>query len=107
MAVTLVALPACTAMLLGNNTSSEPPRTQSRNMAQVRGDSTISGAIRAQYSQDADLNAFMIGIRTVSGNVTLTGTVGSYPARDKAASIANGTSGVKSVDNRIVVNTNL
>jgi osmotically-inducible protein OsmY len=49
----------------------------------------------------------MIGIRTVSGNVTLTGTVGSYPARDKAVNIANGTSGVKSVDNRIAVNTNL
>jgi osmotically-inducible protein OsmY len=105
----LLMLSACTAMLLGSNSSPERNRTQTqtRSTAQVQSDNTISGAIRAQYSQDGDLSDYLIGIRTVSGNVTLTGTVGSYPARDKAVSIANGTSGVKSVDSRIVVNTNL
>ena len=103
----LLALSACTAMLLGNNSSPERNRTQTRSTAEVQSDNTISGSIRAQYSRDADLHNYVIGIRTISGNVTLTGTVGSYPARDKAVSIASGTSGVKSVDNRIVVNTNL
>ena len=105
----LLALPACTSMLLGNNSSPERNRTQTqtRTTATAQSDNTISGAIRAQYSRDADLSAYVIGIRTISGNVTLTGTVGSYPSRDKAVSIANGTRGVKSVDNRIVVNTNL
>ena len=60
-----------------------------------------------QYGREADLNDYVIGIRTASGNVTLTGTVGSYPARDKAVSIARNTAGVRSVENRIVVNTNL
>jgi osmotically-inducible protein OsmY len=46
---------------------------------------------------------FNIGVRTWEGTVTLTGTVGSYIARDQAESIAKGTGGVKAVNNLIVV----
>jgi osmotically-inducible protein OsmY len=42
-------------------------------------------------------------VRTYEGTVTLTGTVGSFVARDQAGRIAKQTSGVKNVNNQIVV----
>lgn len=53
------------------------------------------------------VSKYAIGIRTVDSNVTLSGTVGSFPARDRAVQIATGTDGVKNVRNQIMVNTNL
>jgi len=38
---------------------------------------------------------------------TLSGTVGSFPARDRAVQIATDTDGVNSVRNQVMVNTNL
>ena len=92
-------------MLVGNPSSREAPATQGRTVSAA--DSAISGAIRARLGEDAELSRYAIGIRTTDGNVTLTGTVGSYPLRDRAEQIARGTDGVSRVDSRIVVNTNL
>jgi len=105
--MTILAVSACTSMLLGGGTSGEGVAAESRSSTEVASDNSISGAIRRRYSADSDISRFAIGIRTNSGNVTLTGTVGSYPVRDKAVSIARDTDGVRSVDSRIVVNTNL
>ncbi len=49
------------------------------------------------------MSVFGIGVRTYEGTVTLTGTVGSYIARDQAETIAKGTKGVKAVNNLIEV----
>jgi osmotically-inducible protein OsmY len=103
-----LALPACTAMLLGNNTSgSERASTRSAGSSPSTADNRISGTIRQQYSNDAEIRNFALGIRTASGRVTLTGTVGSYELRDRVVDIAKNTHGVVSVDSRVVVNTNL
>jgi osmotically-inducible protein OsmY len=103
-----LALPACTAMLLGNSTSSgERTSTNASTASQSSADSRISGTIRQQYSNDAEIRDFALGIRTASGRVTLTGTVGSYNIRDRVIDIAKNTHGVISVDSRVVVNTNL
>ena len=67
----------------------------------------VSGIIRQRFSQDPDVSRYTIGIRTVAGNVTLSGTVGSYSIRDRAVQLARTTDGVRAVDSRIVVNTNL
>jgi len=103
----ILALPACTSMLLGNTSSREPAPATTRNAAPSAADSAISGAIRRQLGEDQDLSKYAIGIRTSSGVVTLSGTVGSYPARDRAVQIASDVSGVRQVDNRLMVNTNL
>lgn len=105
MMIAIIALPACTSLLLGN--TSTPERTSDRATAPSAADTTISGEIRRRIDADEELNAYPIGIRTVSGNVTLSGTVGSYPMRDRAVKIARETDGVLRVDNRIIVNTNL
>jgi hypothetical protein len=103
----ILALSGCTAMLLGNNSSGEAAPTGSTTTSQSATDSRISGTIRQQYSNDDEISHFTLGIRTASGRVTLTGTVGSYDTRDRVVDIARNTLGVVSVDSRIVVNTNL
>lgn len=102
----ILALSGCTAMMLGNTSSREtaPSTTTSRTTA---ADSAISAEIRRKLGDDDGLQGYAIGIRTRAGNVTLSGTVGSYPLRDRAVAIARSTSGVSEVDSRIIVNTNL
>ncbi len=98
-------LTGCTSMLLGNTSSREAPASAG-NMTSAA-DSAISGEIRQKLSADAQLNRYTIGIRTQAGRVTLSGTVGGYEMRDRAVTLARDTDGVREVDNRIVVNTNL
>ena len=105
--LTILMLQACTAMMLGNGTSRETASSNTRTSTQSSGDSTISGAIRQQYVADSEISRFSLGIRTMSGNVTLTGTVGSYDIRDRVVDIARNTRGVVSVDSRVSVNSNL
>ena len=93
-------------MLLGNTSTRETPVGR-QSAAPTAADAAISGDIRRRLGTDAELSAYPIGIRTSSGTVTLSGTVGSYPLRDRAVEIARETEGVLRVDNRIVVNTNL
>ncbi len=95
-------------MLLGNNTSSDMNAAAAdRSSAQVAQDDAISASIRRQFSADSAVSQYPIGIRTVDGKVTLSGTVGSYQARDSAVQIATNTKNVGSVSNRMIVNTNL
>ena len=109
MAVVLVlTLPACTSMLLGNaSTGDGNVSTDTRSGSQVAADNTISATIRRNLGTDSLVSQYAVGIRTVDSNVTLSGTVGSFPARDRAVQIANDTDGVKNVRNQIMVNTNL
>ncbi len=100
-------LTGCTSMLLGNTSSREAPATTTAGSATSAADSAISGEIRQKLSADADLGQYTIGIRTQAGRVTLSGTVGGYELRDRAVTLARDTDGVRAVDNRIVVNTNL
>jgi len=69
----------------------------------VNSDSSISGQIRQKLVADALVGDFRIGVRTYEGTVTLSGTVGSYVARDRAMDLAKSTTGVITVTNQIVV----
>lgn len=101
-------LPACTSILLGNASTAERGiSTDNRSEAQIAADNTVSAAIRRKLSADPAVSQYAVGISTVDGNVTLSGTVGSFAARDRAVEIATGADGVRSVRNRISVNTNL
>jgi osmotically-inducible protein OsmY len=102
----VLSLSACSSMLLGNTSSRETVSPTNTGTQASATDTAISGDIRQQFSDDAGLGEYAIGIRTRAGVVTLSGTVGSYPLRDRAVKIAQSTSGVQRVDNRIIVNTN-
>lgn len=106
-AILVLMLPSCTSLLLGNASSGDGgASTDTRSNSQVAADNKVSATIRRKLSVDTVVSKYAIGIRTVNSNVTLSGTVGSFPARDRAVQIATDTGGVKSVRNRIMVNTN-
>ncbi len=102
-----LSLWGCAGMLLGGGATSERAPTSRQGTSQSGTDTAISGALRQQYSADDEISEFGIGIRSSSGRVTLTGTVGSYAVRDRVVDIARNTIGVVSVDSRVVVNTNM
>ena len=49
------------------------------------------------------VSVFNIGVRTYEGTVTLSGTVGSILARDRAVSLARETDGVVTVNDQILI----
>jgi len=98
----------CTSMLLGNNSSGDKsPATADRSSEQIARDHEISAYVRQRLSVDSVTGKYPLGIRTADSRVTLSGTVGSYEARDRAVQIAGETKNVIGVVNRIIVNTNL
>jgi osmotically-inducible protein OsmY len=103
----LLMMTGCSSMLLGNGSSNDSrPSTSTGATVASEEDEAISAAIRQAYSEDQELRRSNIGVRTARRRVTLTGTVGSYAARDSAVDIARKARGVDNVSNRLVVNTN-
>lgn len=66
-------------------------------------DAGISARIQGVFASDSTLAGYNLGVRTYSGNVTLTGSVENYLAREQAGRLAKATSGVRTVTNQIVV----
>jgi len=97
-------LGGCTAMMVGGAAvGGYQVGKDERPAGVVASDSAITTKIKGKYVADSDVSVFNIGVRTWDGTVTLSGTVGSYVARDQAESIAKSTGGVKAVNNLIVV----
>ena len=95
-------------MLLGNNSSGDTsPTTSTANSEPRINDQEISESISRAISADPKLNKFALNVRTVEGNVIVSGTVGSYTARDRVIEIASGFSGLSSLSYRIAVDTRL
>ncbi len=100
----LLALAGCTALVVGGagavgyqlGKDERPPEV-------VATDSAISTRIRGKYVADDVVSVFNIGVRTYEGTVTLSGTVGSILARNRAESLARGTNGVQVVNNQIII----
>lgn len=104
----LMVTTGCTSMLLGGGSSSDNrPGTSAGTDVSPPEDDEISAEIRAAYSADPKLNQYTINVRTVDGHIIISGTVGSYSARDRAVELASGIIGTHSVSYRIAVNTAL
>ena len=99
-------LSGCSGYLLADRQPAAVMTPEGGTHTSVR-DSAISGEIRQRFNADDELAGYRLGISTSAGRVTLSGAVGNYPARDRAVQLARSTNGVREVDNRIVVNTNL
>lgn len=102
--VSLFMLSGCTAVMVGGAAAAGYQLGKDeREPAVVASDLAITTKIEGKYVADSVVSVFNIGVRTYEGTVTLTGTVGSYVARDQAVILAKSTSGVKVVNNQIVV----
>ena len=69
----------------------------------VLDDATITMKVKMALAREPDLKALQMNVDTTSGVVTLNGTVDSQQSSEKAAAIARGIEGVKSVVNRLIV----
>lgn len=66
-------------------------------------DARITTEINAQYAKDNNLSAIGIDVDTESGRVVLKGNAPSAEAKNRATQIAQGVSGVSSVENQLTV----
>lgn len=67
-------------------------------------DPGITTAVKSKLAADDTVKAYQIDVDTQGGVVTLTGTVPSAAARDRALEVARGTDGVTRVEDRLTVN---
>jgi len=77
-------------------------RTQ-ESTGQYVDDSTITAKVKTDILGDPALKSFQIGVETFKGTVQLSGFVNSAEMRNRAAVVASGVSGVKSVKNDLIV----
>ncbi|MBT8066498.1 MAG: BON domain-containing protein [Gammaproteobacteria bacterium] len=102
--IAMLVLSGCTAMMVGGAAvGGYQVGKDERPASVVASDSAITTKIKGKYVADSIVSVFNIGVRTWEGTVTLSGTVGSFIAREQAETIAKGTKGVKAVNNQIVV----
>jgi hyperosmotically inducible protein len=102
--LSLLVLTGCTALVVGGAADGNYDRSQNeRSSSVVASDAAITNRIEARYVADAVVSAFDIHVRTYKGTVFLSGRVGSFVARDRAAELAKETAGVIAVNNQIVI----
>jgi osmotically-inducible protein OsmY len=101
--LTLLMLSGCTALMVGGGTDGYQHRKDDRPASVVTSDGSITTRIKGKFAADSMVSVFDVGVRSFRGTVTLTGSVGSYVARDRAHALAKGTDGVVAVNNQIVI----
>ncbi len=100
-----IILSACSGLMLGGGSTGSTPAQKDRPAGPSQAsDATVNSRIKAAYAADPALGKFMIDVGTSAGMVTLSGSVATYAAREKAEKLAMATDGVKAVDNKIIVN---
>ena len=102
--LSVFALSGCTALAVGGAAAAGYQLGKDeREPSVVASDGAITTKIKGKYVADSIVSVFNISVRTYEGTVTLGGTVGSYLAREQAEELAKETSGVKAVNNQIIV----
>jgi hyperosmotically inducible protein len=85
------------------STSVAPTGTH-RGLGRTAEDEQITARIKSALAADSSVKAGSIDVDVMRGVVTLNGTVASAAEREKAVAIANKTSGVFEVRDRLKVN---
>ncbi len=99
----LLGLAACSSMMMTGGSGTYSDADSERSASEIAKDTAVTAEIKARHLDDPVVSVFEVGVRTVSGQVTLSGTVGSYEARNQAYRIARQVDGVTAVINQIRV----
>lgn len=75
---------------------------QGQKAAAAIEDAEITARVKAAIFAEPGLKSLQIGVDTVNGVVTLTGSVDSQPGSERVKLLAAATAGVKDVDNKLV-----
>lgn len=81
-----------------------PARSTTRSYGEVIDDATITAAVKSKLVWSRNTSGLSTDVDTKNGKVTLQGTADTIKSKDTASRVAMNTRGVKSVDNRLVVN---
>jgi hyperosmotically inducible periplasmic protein len=79
---------------------------QSAKAGVVIDDSEITTKVKAAIFAEPGLRTLQISVDTVKGVVTLSGSVDSRSIRNRARELASAVTGVKDVENRLVLKSN-
>jgi hyperosmotically inducible periplasmic protein len=74
-----------------------------RSAGEVVDDASITTKVKAKLLQDSVLEGVAVSVETFEGEVTLTGAVNTQEEKDRAASLALDTGGVRRVNNLIKI----
>ena len=74
-----------------------------RSAGAVMDDTTITTKVKSAFAADPDVSAMRVSVKTVDGRVNLTGQVKNQTEKRKAEQVARDVSGVRSVNNELVV----
>ncbi|WP_288021805.1 BON domain-containing protein [Thauera sp.] len=66
-------------------------------------DATVTARVKARFADDPTVSALAISVETLRGTVQLSGFAKSSTERNRAAEIARGTQGVRTVKNDIAI----
>jgi hyperosmotically inducible periplasmic protein len=88
-----------------SSSSSSPSTASSTSSTAAAGseDQQLASKVKAALAADADLAPVKIDVAATGSTVTLKGEIKSMVLRKKAQSITEGVSGVKAVDNRLII----
>ncbi len=99
-------LAGCSAMLIGEGTSSAPPiGSNDRSSQQIAADEALESVVRNAFSSDTALRSANVTVVANEAIVTLSGTLSSFELRDRAVGVTESVSGVEQVNNQLQVNT--
>lgn len=96
-------LGGCTAYMLGGGTSGTAGGNGDRPAAATSADAAITSRVQSGLQADPVTASAAIVVKTIDGIVFLSGAVADYKVRERADQLARGTSGVKGVNNRLVI----
>jgi hyperosmotically inducible periplasmic protein len=92
----------CALTLFAALTACSKPGGQSAT-EQYLSDTRITTAVKAGLMRDATIKATDVDVKTVNGQVHLSGFVGSEAAKRRAEEVAKSVSDVRAVDNKLAV----
>jgi hyperosmotically inducible periplasmic protein len=91
------------ADVVDNLTTAEPLAAEGRTVGQTIDDAAITMAVKSKLLADAAVRGLKIEVETRDGVVSLSGPVKSQSEKDTAVRIARETSGVKDVQDNLVI----
>jgi osmotically-inducible protein OsmY len=97
------ALALAAACNSGYEESPAPPSSTAASPAAPRSDSAVSTAVMAKYYTDDMVRGHRLDVSAENGVVTLSGTVQSEAARDRAVALARSVDGVTQVNSQLQV----
>lgn len=85
------------------NSSSTDAKASSTSASAATDDTAITARTKSALQADPELNGFKIDVSTAQGVVRLKGEIKSLALRRKAEALVKSQSGVKSVDNQLII----